>query len=210
MRRRYPARIGSLFILISFMVSCTEIVDIELDSTYTRLVVYGTITTDSLHHEVELTTSTDYFFGGAPPPVDSAKITVSYSGTTVSLQPSPGRPGTYFFPEAVRGVPGMQYDLEIRDVDVDQDGITETYSASTVMPGILPPDSVSVQKFITPFFSGYQVAIWAPDPPEVNYYNFKLLRNSELLNIRISDFTVQPDDLFSDNYIPGLPIGGAE
>ena len=35
--------------------ACTEIIDIELDSTYKRLVVYGTITTDSAHHQVQLT-----------------------------------------------------------------------------------------------------------------------------------------------------------
>jgi len=207
MRLRYPTGILSLVVLISFMYSCTEIVDIELDSTYTRLVVYGTVTTDSIHHEVELTTTTDYFFSEAPPQVDNATVTVSFNGSTVTLQPSPERPGTYFFPEAVRGVPGVQYDLLIEDVDIDQDGISETYSASTVMPGILPPDSISVQKFISPFFSGYQVAIWSPDPPGANYYNFKLWRNNELLNKRLSDYTVQPDDLFQDNYIPGLPIG---
>lgn len=207
MRFRYPTGILSLFILFNLMFSCTEIVDIELDSTYTRLVVYGTITTDSLHHEVELTTTSDYFFSEAPPPVDDATVTVSYEGTTMTLQTTPERPGTYFFPEAARGVPGMQYDLLIEDVDIDQDGISETYSASTVMPGILPPDSISVQQFISPFFSGYQVAIWSPDPPGVNYYNFKLWRNNELLNKRLSDYTVQPDDLFQDNYIPGLPIG---
>ncbi|MDF1572385.1 MAG: DUF4249 domain-containing protein [Bacteroidales bacterium] len=189
------------------MFSCTEIVDIELDSTYTRLVVYGTITTDSIRHEVELTTTTDYFFSEAPPKVDNATVTVSYEGTTMTLQTTTERPGTYFFPEALRGEPGVQYDLLIENVDVDQDGITETYSASTVMPGILPPDSISVQKFISPFFSGYQVAIWSPDPPGVNYYNFKLWRNNELLNKRLSDYTVQPDDLFPDNYISGLPIG---
>jgi hypothetical protein len=189
------------------MVSCTEIVDIELDTTYTRLVVYGTITTDSVQHEVELTTTTDYFFSEAPPPVDRATVTVTYADASVTLQPSADRPGVYFFPEAVRGVPGMQYDLLIEDVDIDQDGNAESYSASTVMPGVVPPDSISVQKFISPFFSGYQVAIWSPDPPEVNFYNFKLLRNNELLNKRLSDYTVQPDDLFQDNYIPGLPIG---
>ena len=207
MQLRTATGIVSLVILFNLVFSCTEIVDIELDSTYTRLVVYGTITTDSIQHEVELTTTTDHIVGEAPPPVDSATVTVSFNETTLILQTTPERPGTYFFPEAMRGVPGVRYDLVIENVDIDQDNISETYSASTVMPGILPPDSISVQKFISPFFSGYQVAIWSPDPPEVNYYNFKLWRNNELLNKKLSDYTVQPDDLFQDNYIPGLPIG---
>lgn len=207
MRMRNPTGIIPFSVAFSFLFSCTEIVDIELDSTYTRLVVYGMITTDSAQHEVALTTTTDYFFGSAPPPVDNATVTVTFGNTAVTLQHSVETPGIYFFPEAIRGVPGTQYDLLVEDVDIDQDGITETYRASTVMPGIVPPDSITLQKFISPFFSGYQVAIWSPDPPEVNYYNFKLWRNKELLNKRLSDYTVQPDDLFPDNYIPGLPIG---
>ncbi len=203
---KFPASL-LLFALLSFMVACTEIIDIDLDSTYTRLVVYGTITTDSIQHEVELTATTDYFFSEAPPPVENATVIVSFANSAVTLEASTERPGIYFFPQPIKGVPGTQYDLLIEDVDVDQDGISETYSASTTMPGIAPPDSVSVQQFITPFFSGYQVAIWSPDPPGVNFYNFKLWRNDELLNQRISDYTVQPDDLFQDNYIPGLPIG---
>lgn len=207
MKSRKTAGILFIFVFFSFMLSCTEIVDIELDSTFTRLVVYGTITTDSVRHEVQLTTTTDYFFSEAPPSIENATVTVSYGNTSLNLESSVERPGIYTFPEAIKGEPGVQYDLVISNVDVDQDGTTEIYSASAVMPGIAPPDSISVQKFISPFFSGYQVAIWSPDPPEVNYYNFKLWRNSELLNKRLSDYTVQPDDFFQDNYIPGLPIG---
>lgn len=207
MRIRHKAGILSLFILFNFIFSCTEVVDIELDSTFTRLVVYGTITTDSVRHEVQLTATTDYFFSEAPPSIANATVTVSFGNTSLNLETTPERPGIYLFPEAIRGVPGVQYDLLIEGVDVDQDGVTETYSASTTLPVIAPPDSISVQKFISPFFSGYQVAIWSPDPPGAHFYNFKLWRNSTLLNRRLSDYTVQPDDLFQDNYIPGLPIG---
>lgn len=207
MRPRNTAGILSIFVLFSSMLSCTEIVDIELDSTFTRLVVYGTITTDSVRHEVQLTTTTDYFFSEAPPSIENATVTVSFGNTSVDLETSAERPGIYTFPEAIQGQPGVQYDLVVSNVDVDQDGSTESYSATTVMPRIATPDSISVQKFISPFFSGYQVAIWSPDPPEANYYNFKLWRNNELLNKRLSDYTVQPDDFFQDNYIPGLPIG---
>lgn len=207
MRIRNTAGIAASFILFSFMFSCTEVVDIELDSTFTRLVVYGTITTDSVRHEVQLTTTTDYFFSEAPPSIENASVTVTFGNSSIPLQTSPERPGIYFFPEPTRGEPGTQYDLLIEGVDIDQDGETETYRASTIMPGIAQPDSITVQRFISPFFSGYQVAIWSPDPPGVNYYNFKLWRNNELLNRRLSDYTVQPDDLFQDNYIPGLPIG---
>ena len=207
MKGHRPYGILSIVLAFSLTVSCVEIVDIELDSTYSRLVVYGTITTDSIHHQVELTSTTDYFYNEAAPPIENADVFISFDDKTIQLVASEEKSNIYLFPEAFRGKPGTQYDLLIENVDIDQDGITETYSASTTMPGIVDPDSITIDKFISPFFSGYQVAVWSPDPPAVNFYNFKLWKNSYLINQRISDYTVQPDDLFSDNYIPGLPVG---
>lgn len=187
--------------------SCTEIVEIELDSTYDRLVVYGTITTDSLQHEVILTSTTNYFYSDTPPPVEKALVSVTTGDFSYEYEESPDRPGVYISSIAYRGEPGTVYQLEISNVDIDKNGETEFYSASTSMPQIIPADSIAIQKFVTPFFSAHQVALWTGDPPGKNYYSYKLYRNGELINKRLEDFTVQPDDFFNDSYIAGLPVG---
>jgi hypothetical protein len=202
-RYRIPLFLAAMLLA----TSCTEIIEIELDSTYKRLVVYGIITSDSLHHGVELTTTTDYFFNDNPPPVQHATVSVTFKDTVVYLEESANRPGIYKSPHAFRGEPGVTYSLEISDVDIDEDGDTEYYAAETTMPEIAKADSIALIRFITPFFSGYQVALWSPDPPGVNYYNYKLFRNGAPINRRLSDYTVQPDDFFNNNYVAGLPVG---
>jgi hypothetical protein len=197
-----------LFLTAIFLASsCTEIIEIELDSTYKRLVVHGIITSDSLNHGVELTTTADYFFNENPPPVQNATVSVAFNDTIIYLEEIATRPGIYKAPHPFRGEPGVTYFLEISNVDIDEDGNTEYYTAESTMPEIAPADSITLTRFVTPFFSSYQVALWSPDPPDVNYYNYKIFLNGAPINRRLSDYTVQPDEFFNNNYVAGLPVG---
>lgn len=187
--------------------ACVEIVEIELDSTYTRLVVFGTITTDSIQHEIILSKTTDYFYNEPPPAVQNALVYISFNDSLIRLNEVPERPGNYRMAEPFKGVPGEIYKLEIKGVDIDDDNIEESYEASTQMPQIESADSIQLQKFITPFFSGFQLLLFSPDPVGQNWYNYKILRNNELLNRKIADYTVQPDEFSTNGYISGLPVG---
>jgi len=200
-------KIAVLLAILVSGISCTEVVEIELDSTYKRLVVYGTITTDNVRHYVELTTTSDYFFNDEPPPVTGADVTIRAGDSLITLRESEIWPGIYQMEDSYAGQPGIRYTLTISNVDIDQDGETEIYSATATMPTLAKADSITLTKFITPFFSGYQVALWSPEPPGTNYYSYKLARNDELIQKRLSQFTVQPDDFFNDNYISGVPVG---
>jgi len=42
------------FLLLLLIAACTEKIDVQLDETYTRLVVNGKITTDSTQQEITL------------------------------------------------------------------------------------------------------------------------------------------------------------
>ncbi len=203
----YHKKILLLLFALPVFVACTEIIEIELDSTYSRLVVFGTITTDSIHHQVTLTSTTDYFYNEPSPAVENASVSVAFDDTLIFLEESFTQPGIYLFPDAFRGVPGTTYYLEIQDVDIDQNGVSELYDAETTMPNIAKADSIRLQKFITPFFSGYQIALWSPEPSGLHYYNYKLIRNGVLINRRLSDYTVQTDEFFNNNYISGIPVG---
>lgn len=203
MRSRGLYFIFGLSVLLSW--SCTEIIDIDLDSTYTRLVVYGEITTDTVQHQVELSQSVDYFFNEPPPPVENAVVYVSFADSIIAYEETD--PGIYKMPIEYGGLPGTAYTLHISNVDIDNDGNMEEYFATATMPQIAEADSIQLQKFITPFFTGYQVALFSNDPPGPNWYNFKILRNGVLINERLSDYTVQPDEFVRDNYIFGLPVG---
>jgi len=47
--------------IVAILSSCTEKIELELDSTFERLVVEGHITTDTTSHWVRLTHSKDYY-----------------------------------------------------------------------------------------------------------------------------------------------------
>ncbi len=196
-----------LSVIMMLTVSCVEIIDIELDTTYRRLVVYGKITTDSVRHSIELSATTDYFYNQPPPPLENAFVSVSFNDTFIVFAESMNHPGTYLAPNAFRGIPGTTYYLDIADIDIDEDGVNEHYKAEATMPVIARADSISLNRFTTPFFSGFQVALWSPEPSGVQYYNYKLQRNGVLINRNLSDFTIQPDDFFNNNYISGVPVG---
>ncbi len=206
MKRSYN-KISVLIVLLVISISCTEVVEIELDSTYDRLVVFGKVTTDHERHYVELTTTSDYFYNEEPPPVTGATVRIMAGDSLITLEESAVWPGIYQMSAPYTGVQGVTYQLKISNVDIDNDGESEEYSAIARMPFIEKPDSISLERFITPFFSGTQVTLWSPEAMGTNYYNFQLTRNEEMIHNRLSQYTVQPDDFFTDNYIAGLPVG---
>ena len=199
---------GMILILVAIgLESCTEVVDIELDSTYRRLVVYGEITSDSVHHQVELSSSSDYFLNEPAPKVSGALVELAFENGLITLEENDTLPGVYLTPDAFRGIPGETYSINIGQVDVDEDGVDEVYHAESTMPGGLLLDSINLTYFKSPFGSGYQVLMYALDPPSREWYNFKLWKNSDLLTDTLIKYSVQPDDFFNGIYIFGLPVG---
>jgi hypothetical protein len=188
-------------------VSCTEIIDIELDSTYQRLVVYGTVTDDSVRHQVQLSLSSDYFSNSPAPRISGALVELETADRVIPFPEHDTIPGLYLAEEPFRGVPGHNYRLHISHVDADGDGNVESYLAESRMPQGAQPDSIRVSYFQSPFFSGYQVFMYAQDPPERNWYCFKIWKNQQLLTDTLSKFSIQSDELFNGSYIYGVPVG---
>ncbi|MGW8316668.1 MAG: DUF4249 domain-containing protein [Bacteroidales bacterium] len=208
MRRRlkYGKMIGGTLLVLG-LGACTEIIDIELDSTYQRLVVYGTVTDDSLQHGVQLSLSSDYFSNAPPPPVPGATVQLESGNRTFTLVEQDTLPGLYLSGEAFRGEMGETYELRVSGLDVDGDGMQEEYHAESTIVSGARVDSIKVTYFLSPFFSGYQISLYALDPPERNWYNFKIWKNGELLTRELSDYFIQTDDFFNGTYIYGLPVG---
>lgn len=208
MKRWISYRYGLMLLFAAVVLSaCQEIIDIELDTTYRRLVVYGTVTTDSLHHQVRLSTTSDYFSNQPAPAVSKALVELEMGETVLRLEESAAVPGLYQTPVAFRGKPLTTYRLLISQVDVDNDGTFESYEAETTMPDVPLLDSIRLVYFRSPFVSAYQVFMYAMNPPEREWYSFKLWKNSDLLTDELSDYMVQSDDFVNGQYIYGLPVG---
>jgi hypothetical protein len=196
--------------IISFLVlislwQCTERIDIEVNSTYTRLVVEGYVTTDTMQHQVRLTRTSDYFNNQPASPVSDALVRIDDGHTLFTLTEKPDIPGVYVTAHDFHGIPGKTYTLMISQVDIDNDGQMEEYSASSELYPVLSVDYIMLELLETPYYSIYQVRVFAQDPPERNFYAFKLYKNGRLLTDSLSNLIVQDDLFFNGNYTYGIP-----
>ena len=205
MKIHFNIRTLIVLLAISTMLwNCTERIEINLDSTYTRLVVEGNVTSDTMTHWIRLSETSDYFHNQVAPAVTGARVSVDDGVSVHLLTESDTLPGWYFTSPGYHGIPGRTYTLRIGNVDIDKDGEPEDYSAASTMNPVNSLDSIKIEWFDT-FFTGYQVRICAWDSPQPDWYAFKVRKNGILLTDTLSERSVQSDDFFNGNYTYGIP-----
>ncbi len=189
------------------ITSCTEPIDIELDSSFDRLTVYGEISTDTTTHTIRLTRSADYFYNKPAEGLSGAFVKISDGISETALTENTQIPGNYDTPENFYGLPGKTYTLVIQNVDINKDGRAETYSAISYLPFLNEPDSVKVKYANYPFFTGIEVLLYALDPAgSKDFYAFKVSRNGVLQTDSLPEIIVQSDLLFNGNYTNGVSV----
>jgi hypothetical protein len=191
--------------ILLFITSCTERIDIELDETYTRLVVYGTITTDTTRHYIELSTTSSYYYNEAPPPVTGASVEISDDlGNIENL--TEAEPGKYSTSPLFAAVTGRTYTLSIELAD-EING-HKTYMASSTVSPIYPIDSIGLVYQPDWGEDGfYEVTCYYQDPPTTDFYMFNIFKNGELLTDTINNRFVSSDELYNGNYTNGIGVG---
>jgi hypothetical protein len=121
------------FILLIFISACTEDFDVELESTYIRLVIQGSISDVRTAHQISLTKSADYFSNTPAPTVTGATVSINDGENTFNLtEISDGLYET----DTMAGEVGKTYTLSI-----NSEG--ETYSASSKLNFCAPIDSIN-------------------------------------------------------------------
>jgi hypothetical protein len=185
-----------------FMASCTERIDIELDTTYSRLVIEGLVTTDTTSHQVMLSWSTDYYNPATPEGVSNAIVTIDDGFETITLQESTEHAGLYETPPDYFGVVGRTYTL---NVDLAEPINEETnYTASCKLNYVAPIDSIALG--YRDRFKAYEVKIYAQDPPTVDFYAFNIIKNNIKITDTIKKVGVTDDRFFNGNYTNGAPV----
>lgn len=201
-----PTKILILTIILAgLLAQCTERIEVEVDSTYTRLVVEGYVTTDTMAHSVKLSLSGDYFINKQAGRISNAVVMIDDGDRLFELSESEKEPGLYLTDPGFHGIPGKTYTLLISHVDADGDGAYEEYTAESLLPPVAPMDSIGLELMETPHFKIYQVLVYAWDPPETNFYAFRVYRNNTLLTDTLSELIVQSDEFFNGNYTYGIP-----
>jgi hypothetical protein len=171
--------------MIIFTVSCTELIEINVDDAPPSLVIYGYITTDAKQHSIRITRSAGYFSTNRPAGVSHAAVTISDDdGNIFHLDENDSEPGLYQTADNVRGEEGKTYTL---NVQVE----SQHFRASSCLAPINDIDSVRLQKFpISDDMIG--VVVYADDMSDDSYYSIFVSINDSVLNSTIDRFTVRP------------------
>jgi hypothetical protein len=194
-----------IFSFISLItVSCTEKIDIQLDDSYVRLVVDGSISTDTMAHAVVLTSTSSYFYNQPAPPVSGATVTISDGIQVFPLTET--TPGTYTTAQEVFGIPGKVYSLNIKLANAI--GGHSDYSASSTLNPVTAMDSITLQ--FHPEWSEdgiWEVKCYVQEPPTVDFYRFLLSKNQTMFTDTLDEWIISDDLFYNGNYTNGLPIG---
>jgi len=194
--------IAILAILFTFY-SCTEKINIDLGSTYTRLVVEGVITPQEGEQFIRLTKTTDYYSGQKPPTVSGAEVTVDNGNFIIPFVEDTNNLGNYFAPKDFVGVPGITYKLSVK-LSESINGSSDYY-AEEKMPQLANSiDSIVIE--YNPNFEGWMVRLYAWDPPTTDFYMFRGMRNGKLINDTISKVNISDDRLYNGNYTAGAVV----
>ncbi|GHV48693.1 hypothetical protein FACS1894181_05180 [Bacteroidia bacterium] len=202
---RYIIYVGSVLLL--GLWACEERMDINTEASPPRLVIYGSITTDTTQHAIRITRSAGYFSTSKPEGISRASVSIRHEGGTFALEESPGEPGLYLTSPNVSGIEGETYTLHVA-LDFDGNGETEEFEATSGLPFASRLDSVAVQPFIA-FDNFLQVVIWGHLPESGdghNYFSFHLYRNNVLVNDSLRGFSTGNDDFIAGNEITAFPV----
>jgi hypothetical protein len=197
-----------LIALLSILIfSCVERINIELDSSYTRLVVDGSLSTDTMSHIVRLSTTTSYYYNQPAPAVTGADLKISDGTNIYSL--TENSPGEYHTDSSVYGEPGKTYTLDIK-LAAAIGGYTD-YSATSKLYPVSHLDSLSLDFHPDWSENGiWEVKCYVQDPPSEDFYRFLVSKNSKMLSDTLDDWFVTDDRFFNGNYAYGAPIAYLE
>lgn len=189
----------------SFLFSCTERIDVELDSTYKRVVIFGEFTTDTTSHKVTITTTGDYYSNTPPQGISGADVRISDGDIDFILTEDDEQKGVYFTEPNVFGVPGKTYSIFVENVDILGDGNLTSYSASSELLPVANPDSITLM--YRPEWEGWVVQAYAQDPAETqDFYKFLVYVNGELHSDSLQNLIITDDVLFNGNYTNGVVV----
>lgn len=196
--------IVAITIIIS-IPSCTEKIDIKIDNTDVRCVIYGEFTTDTTSHLIKISRSANYFSNKPAEPISGATLTITDGTNIFPLTESVSTPGSYFTSSNVYGIPGKTYTLNVSNVDLLGDGIFQTYTASSKLSPVSEMDSV--QALYNSRWRGWEIKAWALDPASTeDYYLFKVSVNNVLDTDSLTNYVVAEDKFFNGSQTNGITV----
>lgn len=197
--------------LLATLHSCTERIDIPLDSTDTKVIVYGSLTTDTVAHKIRITQTADYYSNRPPQAISGAVLSITDGVNVFPLAESNSEPGVYYTDPNVYGVTGKTYTLNASNVSLAGGSDVLELTAQSVIPDLAENyqseylDSINV--LYNDQWEGWYVNGWANEPADQkNYYMFKVYINDVLYSDSLNNIVISDDKLINGNSTNGAAL----
>ena len=177
MRNRLSAKTFAIYcLLFTVFLSCQKVININLNSSASKLVVEGDVNNLAGPYTFKLSRTSNYFDNSPAPAETGALVIISDNGGTQDTLHE-GIPGTYSSSH-LSGACGKNYSLYISSSG-------KQYTASQIMMDSVAIDSVSYQLRVSPRSqtAQYSVTLSFTDPLKLgNYYGFRVYHNRTIEN----------------------------
>ncbi|MDR3245119.1 MAG: DUF4249 domain-containing protein [Prevotellaceae bacterium] len=193
-------------LIASLLSSCVEPFDIKTNNSPSVIVIYGYLTDEPVHHTIMVSASSPYFDILPNPGISGASVKITSSENEVfNFDENDTVPGLYQTVNRVSATPGATYSLSV-EVDFDNDGVKEIYTATSTMQSPVPIDSIQVKSMEIMGYKFYSLNLYAQDPPSEDYYLGHYKLNDTAILFNISRLSPMSDIGFNGQYINGLMI----
>lgn len=190
------------FLCVFAGAGCTETMDLELQSTTSRLVVEGGVVELQTMQYIRLTESAPFFQDSASSAITGANVIVSDGRHSEEFEEVSELPGFYVSTDKITGVPGETYSLFVSGIDLDKNGQDETYTATSYMPFVNEPDSIGLE--YDEDWKIWKILLYGKDNPHTeDYYMFRVFKNGTLVSENITELNVVSDKFFDGNRAQG-------
>lgn len=168
--KRHRIHFVTIGLIICSLSSCEKIIDLNLDTSPTGIVIVGNVFDHAGPYKVLISKSIDFTESNNFPPVRNANVIISDSvGHSDTLTES--SPGTYTTSK-LRGLPGLTYTLL-----VNAEG--KIFTATSTMPNPVSISRIYMKK--SAVGSEKEIAFDFKDPENIdNYYRVKEYVNDTL------------------------------
>jgi hypothetical protein len=139
----FENKIFLIFSIIVFTgISCEQDLKIEITTNDKRLIVVGEFTSDTIIHSVNLYRSGSLITGSNQSVESGAKVYVTDKIDTFYYEENDSTPGLYETLGKCYGKGGTVYYLSITNIDIENDGQMDSFSANVMMPVPIKFDSL--------------------------------------------------------------------
>jgi hypothetical protein len=188
---------------VSLLSSCVEPFVIETDDSPPVIVIYGCLTNELSFQAVRVSVSSAYFDTALNRNISGATVKITSSANSVfNFTEVDSIPGLYLTTDRTAGIPGTTYSLSV-ETDFDNDGIRETYTATSTMLNATKVDSIEVKDINVMGYQFYTLNFYAQDTPSEDYYLSRCMINDSVVMFKINQLSPMPDIAFNGQYING-------